>query len=62
MEGRPPILSLQKPTVYLPNWAMAGLLLTFVGGTYWYTLHAVGKEDLSEELRKEYERQKQAKT
>ena len=28
----------------LPNWALAGLLGAFVGGTYWYSLRAVGDD------------------
>lgn len=47
---------LPMPKKYLPNWALAAVLGGFVGGTYWYTMHAVGKDDLQQELDREAQR------
>ena len=45
------------PKSYLPNWALAGLLGVFVGGTYFYTIRSVGSEDVAAELERESARQ-----
>ena len=42
----------------LPNWAIAGLLTLAAGGSYYYTLYAVGLTDLDVELEKELARQR----
>jgi hypothetical protein len=53
--GRPPQL---EPTVkLLPNWALAGVLAAFVGGTYWYAVQAASPADAAAELVREAERQ-----
>lgn len=46
-----------RPKAYLPNWALATILAGFVGGTYWYSMRAVGSDDLEKELAKENARQ-----
>lgn len=53
----PVSMALAQPKVYLPNWAIGGLLLGFVAGTYVYTMRAVGTDDLNVELTKELQRQ-----
>ena len=45
------------PRSYLPNWGVAVVLAAFVTGTYYYSMHAVGSDDMTQELRKEAERQ-----
>jgi hypothetical protein len=50
-------MALTTPKVYLPNWAIGGLLLGFVAGTYVYTMRAVGTDDLGTELTRELQRQ-----
>jgi hypothetical protein len=45
------------PAKVLPNWALAGVLAAFVGGTYFYSMHAVGTDDLRAELEAENKRQ-----
>lgn len=52
-------MPLAKPKVYLPNWAVATCLAGFVAGTYWYSMRAVGSDDLEKELAKENARQAQ---
>jgi hypothetical protein len=44
-------------TKLLPNWAVAGILGTFVVGTYYYSMRAVGTGDLAKEVENEYTRQ-----
>lgn len=51
-------MPLAKPRAYLPNWAVATILAGFVGGTYLYSMRAVGSDDLEKELAKENERQR----
>ena len=50
---------LQPTTKLLPNWALAGLLGAFVGGTYYYSLRAVG-DDSGQEMEREFARQQKA--
>ena len=50
-------MALAPRKVYLPNWAIGGLLLGFVAGTYVYTMRAVGTDDLAQELSRELQRQ-----
>ena len=50
------------PRKLMPNWALAGLLTAFVGGTYLYSMHAVGTEDLAAELHAESDRQAAAES
>ncbi len=50
-------MTLARPKAYLPNWALATILAGFVGGTYWYSMRAVGSDDLEKELAKENARQ-----
>lgn len=54
----PHLMPLAKPRAYLPNWAVAGILAGFVGGTYWFSMRAVGSDDLEKELAKENDRQR----
>lgn len=42
-----------------PNWAVAGLLASFVAGTYYYSMRAVSVDDVGREL--EIEAAKQEK-
>jgi hypothetical protein len=51
-------MPLVKPRTYLPNWALAAILAGFVGGTYLYSMRAVGSDDLEKELARENERQR----
>lgn len=53
VRGRP----MPMPKTYLPNWGVAVVLAAFVTGTYYYSMHAVGSDDMTQELRKEAERQ-----
>lgn len=39
----------------VPNWALAGLLAVFVGGSYFQVIHRVSQDDLDEELERELE-------
>lgn len=55
--GLPGAKDLPQPKSYLPNWALAGLLGVFVGGTYFYTIRSVGSEDVAAELERESARQ-----
>ncbi len=50
-------MGLARPKAYLPNWAVATILAGFVGGTYWYSMRAVGSDDLEKELARENARQ-----
>jgi len=43
----------------LPNWALAGVLSTLVGASYFYSIRAVG-DDSAQELQREFERQSDA--
>ena len=54
----PYLMPLVQPKAYLPNWAVATILAGFVGGTYWYSMRAVGSDDLEKELAKENDRQR----
>ena len=54
----PHLMPHAKPRAYLPNWALATILAGFVGGTYWYSMRAVGSDDLEKELARESERQR----
>lgn len=49
--------AMPMPKSYLPNWGVAVVLAAFVTGTYYYSMHAVGSDDMTQELRKEAERQ-----
>ena len=49
--------ALPQPKKLMPNWALAGLLTSFVAGTYFYSMRAVGSEDLAQELVHEAARQ-----
>ena len=50
-------MSLPMPRKILPNWAVAGLLTAFVGATYYSSMHAVGSDDMTQELQREAARQ-----
>lgn len=39
----------------VPNWALAGLLAVFVGGTYFKAINRVTSDDLERELERELE-------
>ena len=56
--GHNPDMPIAKPRAYLPNWAVATILTGFVGGTYWYSMRAVGSDDLEKELARESDRQR----
>ena len=45
------------PKRYLPNWGVAAVLTGFVAGTYYYSMHAVGSDDMPQELQRQVERQ-----
>ena len=51
------IAALPMPKKYLPNWAVAGILTAFVGATYYSSMHAVGTDDVTQELQREAARQ-----
>ena len=53
-------LSLPMPKKILPNWAVAGVLTAFVGATYYSSMHAVGSDDMTQELQREAARQEAA--
>uniref|UniRef100_A0A061RN71 Cytochrome c oxidase assembly factor 3 mitochondrial coiled-coil domain-containing protein n=1 Tax=Tetraselmis sp. GSL018 TaxID=582737 RepID=A0A061RN71_9CHLO len=36
-----------------PNFVVAGALSAFVLGTYWYTMRAVGQDDIQKEIDRE---------
>lgn len=50
-------VSLPMPLKILPNWAVAGILTAFVGATYYSSMHAVGTDDMTQELQREAARQ-----
>ena len=37
-------MALEPTTKILPNWALAGVLATLVGATYFYSIKAVGDD------------------
>ena len=37
-------MALEPTTKILPNWALAGVLAALVGGTYFYSIKAVGDD------------------
>ena len=51
------IVTLPVPKKILPNWAVAGILTAFVGATYYSSMHAVGTDDVTQELQREAARQ-----
>lgn len=53
-------MSLPMPRKVLPNWAVATLLTAFVGATYYSSMHAVGSDDMTQELQREAARQSAA--
>lgn len=53
-------LSWPMPKKILPNWAVAGILTAFVGATYYSSMHAVGSDDMTQELQREAARQEAA--
>jgi hypothetical protein len=54
--GRAPV-HLEPTVKLLPNWALAGVLAVFAGGTYWYAARAASPADAAAELEREAERQ-----
>lgn len=50
-------VSLPMPKKILPNWAVATLLTVFAGATYYSSMHAVGSDDMTQELQREAARQ-----
>ena len=50
-------MSLPMPKKVLPNWAVATILTAFVGATYYSSMHAVGSDDMTQELQREAARQ-----
>lgn len=48
------------PKKILPNGAVAGILVSFVVGSYWWSMHSVGQQDIEQEVQKEVERQQKA--
>ena len=55
--GAPRVMSLPMPKKVLPNWAVATILTAFVGATYYSSMHAVGSDDMTQELQREAARQ-----
>lgn len=53
----PRAMSLPMPRKVLPNWAVATVLTAFVGATYYSSMHAVGSDDMTQELQREAARQ-----
>ena len=53
--GKP--ASLPMPKKILSNWAVAAVLTAFVGATYYSSMHAVGSDDMTQELQREAARQ-----
>ena len=58
MPKAPPQLVI--PRKVLPNSAVAGILVSFVAGSYWWSMHSVGQQDIESEVQKEVERQVKA--
>ena len=48
------------PKKILPNTAVAGILMSFVAGSYFWSMHSVGQQDIEAEVQKEVERQVKA--
>lgn len=44
---------------FIPNWAIAVGLAGFVAGTYWYSMRAVGSDDLEKELKAQQRKSQQ---
>ena len=55
--GAPRSVSLPMPKKILPNWAVATIMTAFVGATYYSSMHAVGSDDMTQELQREVARQ-----
>ena len=54
----PPQLAIPKKI--LPNGVVAGILASFVVGSYWWSMHSGGQQDIEQEVQKEVERQLKA--
>ena len=48
------------PKKIMPNIALAGILAGFVAGSYFFSMHAVGQQDIEKEVQREVERQQKA--
>ena len=51
---------LQVPRRYLSNGVVAGILAAFAAGSYWWSMSAVGQNDIEKEVQREVERQQRA--
>lgn len=45
------------PKKILPNVAVAAILASFVAGSYFFSMHSVGQQDIEKEVQREVERQ-----
>ena len=56
----PGAAQLATPKRILPNSVVAGILASFTFGTYWWSMHSVGQQDIELEVQREVERQQAA--
>jgi len=50
----------EVPKRLLSNGAVAGILAAFAAGSYWWSMSAVGQNDIEKEVQREVERQQRA--
>jgi hypothetical protein len=50
-------MTVVQPKAFLPNWAIGVGLAGFVAATYWYSMRAVGTDDLEKELKAQRKQQ-----
>ncbi len=48
---------MQVPKRFLSNGMVAGILAAFAAGSYWWSMSAVGQNDIEKEVQREVERQ-----
>lgn len=53
------IMTVIQAKAFIPNWAIAVGLAGFVAGTYWYSMRAVGSDDLEKELKAQQRKSQQ---
>ena len=51
-------MTIVQAKAFVPNWAIGAGLAGFVAATYWYSMHAVGTDDLEKELKAQKNAQK----